>query len=205
MVDRAGKDACALFLGDGNALSGHRRFVDAGLAFHDNAIGGDTVARTRHDHLADAHLIGGNLPKRTVFFHQRRLRQERTERLDAGTCAGGGKAFQQFTDGEEQHDNSRLFRLADDDRANGGNGHQHLDGEDRAETGGIEGVLRDWEKRDQRGNDEGITAPCGEGQFRRIGNGDQNGAGKSVARLCCAPPDTFFIRAMGMAHFRALR
>ena len=204
VVDRAGKDARALFLGDGDALAGHRRFIDAGLAFHDNAIGGDTVTGTRHDHLADAHLIGGDLPQRAVFFHKRRFRQQRTERLDARAGAGSRETFQQFADGEEQHDDGRLFRLADDDRADGGNRHQHFDGEDRAETGGVEGVLRDGEERDQRGDDEGVTAPCREAQFRSIGDGDENGAGEGVARLCGAPPRAFFIRAMGVPHFRAL-
>ncbi len=204
MVDRTGKDARALFLGDGNAFAGHRRFVDAGLTFHDNAIGGDAVAGACHDHLADAHLIGSDLPKRAVFFHQRRFRQQRTERLDAGAGARGRETFQQFANGEQQHDNGRLFRLTNDDRADGGNRHQHLDGEDRAETGGVEGISRDREKRGQRGDDKGIAAPCREGQFRRIGDGDQHGAGEGVACFRGAPPRAFFIRAMGVPYLGAL-
>ncbi len=205
MVDRTRKDACALFLGDRNALAGHRRFVDAGFAFHHHAIGGNAVARTRNDHLTDANLIGGHLPKRTVFFHQCRFRQQGTESLDARAGTRGGKALQQLANGEQQHDDGRFFRLANDDGADGGNRHQHLYGEDRAETRGVEGVARDGKQRDQRCDDEGVTAPCREAKLRRIGDGHENCAGEGVPCLGGAPPHTFFIRAMGVAYLGALR
>ncbi|MNE03573.1 hypothetical protein D3C80_960800 [compost metagenome] len=211
MVDRTGKDAGAFFLGDRDAFAGHRRFVDARFALHHHTIGGDAVTWPRHDHLADADLIGRHLPQRAVFFHQRRLRQQRAKRLDAGTCPRGCKALKQFADRKEQHDDGGFLRLADEDRADGGNGHQHLDGEDRTEAGGVEGIACNRKQRHQRGDDEGIAAPGRESQFRRIGNRDQNGAGEGVAGLCRAPPCSFFIRAMGVSglsargHCRRLR
>ena len=44
----------------------------------------------------------------------------------------GGDAFQQLADEEQEDDHGRLFGGADDHGADGGDRHQHLDGERRS-------------------------------------------------------------------------
>ena len=87
---------------------------------------------------ADGKAFGRHLPRRAVLFEQRGLRHQRGQRPGCWRAPAGGDAFQQLADEEQEHDGRRFLAGADDDGADGGDGHQHLDRERRAGERGHE-------------------------------------------------------------------
>ena len=87
----------------GHAFAGDRRFVDAAVARHDDAVGRDTVAGTDENGRADGKAVGGHFARVTVLFQQRGLRHQVGQRADAGAGPAGGDAFEQFADQEQEN------------------------------------------------------------------------------------------------------
>ena len=87
-----------------------------------------------------------------VFGHQIRQRPDAVARL------AGGHAFQHLAHGEEEDDQRRLFRRVDEQRADGGDGHQAFDGEGLPHPQRGKGALRHRGHADQAGGDEGPFA-----------------------------------------------
>jgi hypothetical protein len=130
------------------------------------------------------------------------------KRADRGAPVGRD-AFEHLADREEEDDQRRFLGRADEERAGGGDRHQHLDGEGHAGAGRSESALRHGGDADNAGQDEGPMAdarpdqPGGIGsteeQARRddettlarlvpahaIGRGLMDMAGKAVAVILC--------------------
>src|SRR5690606_26303324 len=138
--------------------AGDRGFVDGALAAEDDAVGGDAVAGADEDGGIDGEAFGWDFARGLAALEQRRLGDEVREALDAGAGAAGGDAFEQFADEEEDDDHRSLLARADDDGADGGDGHQRFDGEGGAVEGTDDGAVGNRQQADQHGRGEDPVA-----------------------------------------------
>ncbi len=155
-VDAAGEDLVAGLLVHGHALAGDGGLVDPGEAGQHHAVHGDALAGAYDDGLAQGQIIHGDdlllhaahgaraagVDRAVVqgFAHVAAAVHARAQ--DRG-CVGGhfhqatdgvaaalhGVALQRLAHGKEDHDQPGLGVRADDHRTDGGNGHEHVDGD----------------------------------------------------------------------------
>ena len=187
-VDGAGEDLVARALAARHGFAVHRGFVQAGLPLPDHAIGRHPVARTDQQEIADLHLIGRDFPGGAPLDPQGEARGEIGQGLDAAAGPGGGIAFQHFADGKEEDDHRRLLARIDRQGADGGNGHEHFDSEDRARCRRRKGPPRHRRKRQQGRDAEGPGAGRRCQPFDDKGEPKQQAGGKDQPCLGRLPP-----------------
>ena len=160
-VDRACKDRIPRPARLGHAFAGDRAFIDARGAIGDLAIGRNAVAGAHKHGLADGQAGRWHLARRVAGDQLRRLRHQIGQRPDAVACLACGHAFQHFAHGKQEDDQCRLFGRIDEQRTDGGDGHQAFDGERLAHPQRGKGTLRHRGNPDQTGGNEGPLADLG--------------------------------------------
>ncbi len=121
-------------------------------------------------------------------FHERGLRNEVSESLDARPRTPSGHAFEKLTDQEEQHNHRRLLRRPDQHGSDGSNRHECLNGEWRTCKGGGDRAPTDWHEPDQQGSQERPVAPVRIGNPDGIGRNERRSGGDGQFRPPGAPP-----------------
>ena len=187
-VDGAGEDVVAGGLAHGHALARHRRLVDAARAGEHDAVGRDPIARPNEDGPADLKAFRRHLDGPAVPLHERGARDEQAERPYPGTRPAGGDALEQLAD-QEQEDHGRPFLAGtDEDGADGGDRHQHLDREGRAVERCDHGAARDRNQPDEHGGVEDPRIPGWQEPAGHVGGQQGRAAGDRQTRLGRAPP-----------------
>jgi len=177
-VDRAGEDVVAGRLVNRHALPGDRSLVDGRAAAENDAVHRDALAGGDQDRVADrqiadrharfvhaaeragaagiailAHVLGAVNAR---ALDDGRLRDQVEQTAEGVAGAIGGVALQCLADGEQDDDRRCLARLADQDRADGGDAHQQIDRDFPAEAQLTPGV--DHDRQAGQGNDRQVQA-----------------------------------------------
>ena len=87
-------------------------------------------------------------------------RDEGHQRADALAGAGGAEAFQRLANREQKHDRRRFERLADQQRADGGNRHEQVDAEIVVDAQVVDAAACHRIEGDQRGDDVKCGGNC---------------------------------------------
>ena len=111
-VDRAGGDGIARAFGDGIALAGDKGFVHFGFAAHDLAVGGNAVARSAGDHIADGEFAAGAFGDAAVrLAHQRGVGLQVQQFLNGCRGAALGSRFEMFAEHHQGDDDRRCLEV----------------------------------------------------------------------------------------------
>ena len=136
-----------------------------------------------------------------VFLDDGGLGHELAKRADRGPRLVGGDSLQHLADREEEDDQRRLLGRADDQRAGGGDRHQHLDGEGHAGAGGRIGLARHGHDADHAGRDERPVRGGGPDQAGGPGRTEQRARRQhETALIGLVPGHAVRCRLMDMAR-----
>ena len=162
LVERAGDDLAAGFLGDGHGFAGHQRFVERGPAFEDDAIHRHLLTRTYPQPVADGqrvdfHLVVGAIVADPAGGFWCELKQ----RLDRAGCRLARAKLKHLA---EQHEHGNDGRRLEIDRnraamaAEGGREDSWRDRADDAVGIGHAGAHRDQREHVEIARDERLRA-----------------------------------------------
>ena len=122
-VERPGDDLAADALFDRHRLARHRGFVDRRLALDHHAVGGDALAGTNHETVADAQLVEIDLFLAPVDQPIDTLWGQVHQRSDRTACAVLGELLERFADRVQKRQRSGFFPQTE--RAGGERCHRH--------------------------------------------------------------------------------
>ncbi len=125
-VDAAGGDAVAVLDLDRHGLAGDGGSIDAALAFGDDAVQGDSIARAHNQDIPDLSLAGGNLLRTAVRnqFHHFWAHIHSIHNLTSTFLHRS--MLEVFAHSIKQHDAHRLGKVADGQRAHSSRAHQKV-------------------------------------------------------------------------------
>src|SRR5690606_2600200 len=103
--------------------------------------------------------------------------------------------LQQLTHQKEQDDDRRLLHRTDDGRADGGDGHKHLNGKGRACECGSKRAPRDGHKAYEHGYEIGPALELGAEKTRRESRQQRRPVKEREGYTRPAPPSCFALRA----------
>ena len=111
-VDGPADNAVARRLLDRYRLAGNHRFINRALAFHDGSVDRNLLPRTDSKHVADMHLVQGNVALGPVFCHNSRCFGSQTKKsLDGQTGSAAGPEFEDLAEQDECGDHGRSLEI----------------------------------------------------------------------------------------------
>ena len=124
-----------------------------------------------------------------VCFDQRGFRDQFGQRADAVARLAGGHTFQHLAHGEQEHHKGGFFGCIDKQGPDGGDGHEHFDGERNACAQGSKGADGNRGHADDAGGDEGPVGDFSRGEIfdRPSGSQQQPGADHQAALIGVIP------------------
>ena len=126
LIDRAARDLVPLALVHGQGFAGHDRLIDRGLPGRDHAVHRDGLTRQHAQQVADLHLLGRKDLLFTIPQYACGARGQVDELFDARPRPRDGQILEQRAELHDERDLARGEVLADDDRCDQRDGHQHI-------------------------------------------------------------------------------
>ena len=148
-IHRAGEDLFARALVDRERFTGDGGLVDRALPAEDDAVGGDVVARTDADDIANRQGAGGDLLLAAGDEAAGAGGGDLDERFDRGAGAGGGAGLDDLAEQHEEGDDAGGAEIPLGRAGENAEGHQFIDAE-TAEPQVLEGDQKDRVGEDDR-------------------------------------------------------
>ena len=160
-VDGAREDFVTLELFDRQRLAGDRRLVHVRAAGPDDAVERDLFSRLDDHQRARVDLLDVDVPLAAIVANEHFGRREVEQPANRLPGAIEALRFEPLRRREQRHDHRRLLELADRDRADHGDDHQHVDVE-RTSLDRLPRAPGREHRSNDGGGDEDRRAPPGE-------------------------------------------